>query len=156
VAWTLRRCGGWSYVLICPRGRGLALNRGGRAGLRPRGLSCGPSAPQKDPANVDYEDLLLYSSTLAQEADGPRLGLQDPQRPSCCPPAQVPPEPHITTRTVTSAASACHLPPLLLSNPSLTLRTFARAVSAVPHFPCLALSFNSASVPIPNLGPMAI
>uniref|UniRef100_A0A8C0WNQ0 SH2 domain-containing protein n=1 Tax=Castor canadensis TaxID=51338 RepID=A0A8C0WNQ0_CASCN len=40
---------------------------------------------QKDPANVDYEDLLLYSSTLAQEADGPRLGLQDPQRPSCFP-----------------------------------------------------------------------
>nr|XP_027788132.1 hematopoietic SH2 domain-containing protein isoform X1 [Marmota flaviventris] len=39
---------------------------------------------QKDPANVDYEDLFLYSSALAEEATRPVPGLGEHQRPSSC------------------------------------------------------------------------
>nr|XP_040146915.1 hematopoietic SH2 domain-containing protein [Ictidomys tridecemlineatus] len=47
-------------------------------------LNIGPLALQKDPANVDYEDLFLYSSALAEEATRPVPGLGEHRRPSSC------------------------------------------------------------------------
>ncbi|ERE90444.1 hematopoietic SH2 domain-containing protein [Cricetulus griseus] len=43
---------------------------------------------QKDPANVDYEDLLLYSNALVQDAES--RGPTEVQRPSSCPPEEAP------------------------------------------------------------------
>ncbi|KAL1772965.1 hematopoietic SH2 domain-containing protein [Sigmodon hispidus] len=58
--------------------------------IRPYGelltLACG----QKDPANVDYEDLFLYSNVLTQDAEGRAASPMEVQRPSSCPPEEAP------------------------------------------------------------------
>lgn len=51
--------------------------------LDPSSASLSPS-PQKDPENVDYEDLFLYSSALAEEVCSRMHDPWDPQRSSPC------------------------------------------------------------------------
>ncbi|XP_062969163.1 hematopoietic SH2 domain-containing protein-like isoform X1 [Cynocephalus volans] len=52
--------------------------------VRPHGELLTQPCGQKDPANVDYEDLLLYSNALAEKATSPAYGPQEHQRPSFC------------------------------------------------------------------------
>nr|XP_020762027.1 hematopoietic SH2 domain-containing protein [Odocoileus virginianus texanus] len=47
--------------------------------LRPHGDLLMQSCPQKDPENVDYEDLFLYSNALAEEATSSALGFNEHQ-----------------------------------------------------------------------------
>ncbi|KAG3280003.1 hematopoietic SH2 domain containing [Ictidomys tridecemlineatus] len=72
-------------------------------------LNIGPLALQKDPANVDYEDLFLYSSALAEEATRPVPGLGEHRRPSSCSvaaPEKVPLRPALPHPTTARKPSA--------------------------------------------------
>ncbi|XP_043323128.1 hematopoietic SH2 domain-containing protein [Cervus canadensis] len=53
--------------------------------LRPHGDLLMQSCRQKDPENVDYEDLFLYSNALAEEATRSALGFSEHQIPSSYP-----------------------------------------------------------------------
>ncbi|XP_058919100.1 hematopoietic SH2 domain-containing protein isoform X1 [Kogia breviceps] len=53
--------------------------------LRPHGDLLTQPRQQKDPANVDYKDLFLFSNALAEEATSSALGLSKHQNPSSCP-----------------------------------------------------------------------
>ncbi|XP_008156048.2 hematopoietic SH2 domain-containing protein [Eptesicus fuscus] len=53
--------------------------------LRPRGELLKQPCPQKDPANVDYEDLFLHYNALAEEAASPAPGPGEHQKPSSHP-----------------------------------------------------------------------
>lgn len=53
--------------------------------LRPHGDLLMQPCPQKDPVNVDYEDLFLYSNALAEEASSSALGFSEHQIPSSYP-----------------------------------------------------------------------
>ncbi|XP_012519043.1 PREDICTED: hematopoietic SH2 domain-containing protein [Propithecus coquereli] len=56
---------------------------------------------QSDPENVDYEDLFLYSYTLAEEATSPARDPREHQRPSSCPvaaPKEAPAKPVLLDR----------------------------------------------------------
>ncbi|XP_021079248.1 hematopoietic SH2 domain-containing protein isoform X2 [Mesocricetus auratus] len=56
--------------------------------IRPYGELLTQACGQKDPANVDYEDLFLYSNALVQDAEN--RGPTEVQRPSSCPPEEAP------------------------------------------------------------------
>ncbi|XP_036022790.1 hematopoietic SH2 domain-containing protein [Onychomys torridus] len=58
--------------------------------IRPYGELLTQACGQKDPANVDYENLFLYSNALAQDAESGGRGPTDVQRPSSCPPEEAP------------------------------------------------------------------
>lgn len=60
--------------------------RAGPGSLR-ADLRVPPAVPQKDPANVDYEDLLLYSRAPTREAAGAPPAPSTRQLPSSCPSA---------------------------------------------------------------------
>ncbi|KAB0386750.1 hypothetical protein FD755_001706, partial [Muntiacus reevesi] len=53
--------------------------------LRPHGDLLMQSCRQKDPENVDYEDLFLYSNALVEEATNSALGFSEHQSPSSYP-----------------------------------------------------------------------
>lgn len=53
--------------------------------LRPHGELLRQPCGQKDPENVDYEELFLYSSALAEEAARPAHDPSEPQNPSSRP-----------------------------------------------------------------------
>lgn len=53
--------------------------------LRPHGDLLMQSCPQRDPVNVDYEDLFLYSNALVEEASSSALGFSEHQTPSSYP-----------------------------------------------------------------------
>ncbi|CAH6779805.1 hematopoietic SH2 domain-containing protein [Phodopus roborovskii] len=56
--------------------------------IRPYGELLTQACGQKDPANVDYDDLFLYSNALVQDAES--RGSTEIQRPSSCPPEENP------------------------------------------------------------------
>ncbi|XP_049984414.1 hematopoietic SH2 domain-containing protein isoform X2 [Alexandromys fortis] len=58
--------------------------------IRPYGELLTQACGQEDPANVDYENLFLYSSALAQGAESLAGGLTEGQRPASCPPEEAP------------------------------------------------------------------
>lgn len=53
--------------------------------MQPHGELLKQPCGQKDPANVDYEDLFLYYNALAEEAAGPAPGPSERQNPSSHP-----------------------------------------------------------------------
>ncbi|XP_028749367.1 hematopoietic SH2 domain-containing protein [Peromyscus leucopus] len=73
--------------------------------IRPYGELLTQACGQKDPANVDYEDLFLYSNALAQDAESRGRGPTDVQRPSSCPPREAP-ERKLSAATDRKLASA--------------------------------------------------
>ncbi|KAM7140137.1 hematopoietic SH2 domain-containing protein isoform 2-T3 [Molossus nigricans] len=58
-----------------------------RQPMRPHGELLKQPCSQKDPANVDYQDLFLYYNALAEEAASPDPGPSDHQNPSSHPAA---------------------------------------------------------------------
>ncbi|KAL6054674.1 hypothetical protein STEG23_035365 [Scotinomys teguina] len=58
--------------------------------IRPYGELLTQACGQKDPANVDYKDLFLYSNALAQDAESRAGGPMEVQRPSSRPPEEAP------------------------------------------------------------------
>ncbi|CAK6445377.1 unnamed protein product [Pipistrellus nathusii] len=58
-----------------------------RQPLRPHGELLRQPCPQKDPENVDYEDLFLHYEALAEEATSPAPGPGEHQKPSSQPAA---------------------------------------------------------------------
>ncbi|CAO2612400.1 Hematopoietic SH2 domain-containing protein [Lemmus lemmus] len=58
--------------------------------IRPYGELLTQACGQEDPANVDYENLFLYSSALAQDAESQASGSTEGQRPASCPLEEAP------------------------------------------------------------------
>uniref|UniRef100_G1Q9I9 Hematopoietic SH2 domain containing n=1 Tax=Myotis lucifugus TaxID=59463 RepID=G1Q9I9_MYOLU len=74
--------------------------------MRPHGELLKQPCPQKDPANVDYEDLFLCYNALAEEAASPAPGPSEHQKPSSHPVA-APKEQSVDRAPAEAAASSC-------------------------------------------------